>query len=292
MRKFDPKETNLQQLHQLLLGSVAPRPIALASTIDKDGNPNLSPFSFFNVFGVNPPTLIFSPSRRGRDNTTKDTFENVKQHQEVVVNVVTYAMVEQTNLSSHEYAKEVDEFKKSGFTPISSDIVEPLRVKESPVQFECVVKEVIETSQLPAAGNLVICEILKIHVDENVLNAAGDIDQDKIDLVGRLGGDLYSRTSGDAKFMVQKPGSVAGIGIDSLPVQVQNSEILSGNDLGKLGGQTKLPNEAEVLKVLASEDIATFLSHPKKDIKSVHQFAKTLIKANKIHEALCVLISD
>lgn len=205
MKKIIPKETNLSHLHQILLGSVAPRPIALASTIDKNGKPNLSPFSFFNVFGVNPPTLIFSPSRRGKDNTTKDTYENVKQHAEVVINVVNYEMVEQNNLSSNEYDRGINEFEKSGFTPIPSEIVKPFRVKESPVQFECVVKEVIETSQLPGAGNLVICEIVMIHVNENVLNSSGGIDQDKIDLVGRLGGDLYSRTAGKSKFKVEKP---------------------------------------------------------------------------------------
>ncbi len=291
MKKIIPKETNLQQLHQLLLGSVAPRPIALASTIDKEGNPNLSPFSFFNVFGVNPPTLIFSPSRRGRDNTTKDTFENVKQHAEVVINVVNFDMVEQNNLSSHEYAKGINEFKKSGFTPISSEIVKPFRVKESPVQFECIVKEVVETSQLPAAGNLVICEIVMIHVNENVLNSTGSIDQDKIDLVGRLGGDLYCRTSGDAKFMVKKPGVIPGIGIDLLPMNVRNSDILSGSDLAKLGSLPTLPSEDEISKVLASKEIVKHLSKVKGDLTMLHHFAKKLIKDDKLQEALCVLMT-
>ncbi len=290
MKKFNPKETDIQKLHQLLLGSVAPRPIALASTIDKDGKPNLSPFSFFNVFGVNPPTLIFSPSRRGRDNTTKDTFENVKQHAEVVINVVNYDMVEQNNLSSHEFAKGINEFAKSGFTPLASEMVKPFRVKESPVQFECIVKEVIETSQLPAAGNLVICEIVMIHVNENVLNSEGGIDQDKIDLVGRLGGDLYCRTSGSAKFKVTKPGVVPGIGIDALPASIRNSNIFSGNDLGKLGGQPSLPSEEEARKVIASNEIANSFSHVEDDLTVLHQFVKKLIDDNKIYEALCMLI--
>jgi flavin reductase (DIM6/NTAB) family NADH-FMN oxidoreductase RutF len=290
MEKFIPKETNLQKLHQLLLGSVAPRPIALASTIDRDGKPNLSPFSFFNVFGVNPPTLIFSPSRRGRDNTTKDTFENVKQHAEVVINVVNYEMVEQNNLSSHEFEKGINEFSKSGFTPLASEMVKPFRVKESPVQFECIVKEVIETSQLPAAGNLVICEIVMIHVSEDVLNALGGIDQDKIDLVGRLGGDLYCRTSGSAKFKVKKPGVVPGIGVDALPASIRNSNILSGNDLGKLGGQAGFPSEEEARKVIASKGIANPLLQVESDLAALHQFVKTLIDDDKIYEALCVLM--
>lgn len=292
MKNFIPREMKLQQFHKLLLRSVAPRPIALASTMDKDGNPNLSPFSFFNVFGLNPPTLIFSPSRRGRDNSTKDTFENVKQHQEVVINVVTYAMVEQTNLSSNEYPSGVNEFEKSGFTPIASDMVKPFRVKESPVQFECLVKEVIETSQLPAAGNLVICEIVKIHVDENVLNEASGIDQDKIDLVGRLGGDLYCRTSGIAKFNVKKPGLTPGIGIDALHLKVRNSEILSGNDLGKLGGLASFPDQKGIEKVTASLEIKSFLTQAQNEEKAIHEFAKKLIQTGRTSEALCVLLSS
>ncbi|PKP34677.1 MAG: flavin reductase [Bacteroidetes bacterium HGW-Bacteroidetes-17] len=282
MKKIVPGEANLQQFHQLLLGAVAPRPIALASTIDKDGKPNLSPFSFFNVFGVNPPTLIFSPSRRGRDNTTKDTFENIKQHAEVVINVVNYEMVEQNNLSSNEFAKGVNEFEKSGFTPIASEMVKPFRVKESPVQFECVVKQVIETSQLPAAGNLVICEIVMIHINENVLNAKGGIDQEKIDLIGRLGGNMYCRTTGNASFEVKKPGEIPGIGVDSLPDSVRNSEILTGNDLGKLGGLPALPTD---------EDIKQLKLKVPYELPEIHHLAKSLIVEGKVFEALCVLMS-
>jgi len=281
MKIIIPKEANLQQLHQILLGAVAPRPIALASTIDKDGKPNLSPFSFFNVFGVNPPTLIFSPSRRGRDNTTKDTFENIKQHAEVVINVVNYDMVEQNNLSSNEYVKGINEFEKSGFTPIASELVKPFRVKESPVQFECIVKQVIETSQLPAAGNLVICEIVIIHVNENVLNAKGGIDQEKMDLIGRLGGNMYCRTTGNASFEVKKPGDIPGIGVDSLPTSVRNSNILSGNDLGKLGGLPALP---------LHEDIKRLKLNVPEELSEIHLLAKSLIAEGKVFEALCVLI--
>ena len=290
MKKFDPQETDIKSLHQLILGSVAPRPIALASTLDEDGNPNLSPFSFFNVFGMNPPTLIFSPSRRGRDNTTKDTYENVKKHAEVVINMVNYEMVEQNNLSSHEFPAGVNEFDKSGFTPISSLKVKPFRVKESPVQFECKVKEVIETSQLPGAGNLVICEIIMIHVNDEVLNENGGVDQDKIDLVGRLGGDLYCRTSGFSKFIVEKPGLKNGIGVDSLPEHVRNSEVLTGNDLGKLGGLPKLPNKDDIDQTLSSEDVKSLIDHFQDEQHPLHHAAHSLIIKGEIFKALDILI--
>jgi flavin reductase (DIM6/NTAB) family NADH-FMN oxidoreductase RutF len=289
MKKFDPKETDIKSLHQLILGSVAPRPIALASTLDKDGNPNLSPFSFFNVFGVNPPTLIFSPSRRGRDNTTKDTYENVKKHAEVVINMVNYEMVEQNNLSSHEYPAGINEFEKSGFTPISSIKVKPFRVEESPVQFECKVKEVIETSQLPGAGNLVICEIIMIHVNEEVMNKAGGIDQDKIDLVGRMGGDLYCRTSGTSKFIVEKPGLINGVGVDFLPAHIRNSEVLTGNDFGKLGGLAKLPNKDEIDQALSSEDVKMLIVKFQNESNALHYAARDLIAKGEVSKALAIL---
>ncbi len=244
--KINPQTTPPQQFHQLLLGSIAPRPIAFASTVDKDGNPNLSPFSFFNAFGVNPTTLIFSPSRRGRDNTTKDTYENLKEVPEVVINMVSYNMVQQMSLASTEYPKGVNEFVKSGFTAIASEKVKPMRVKESPVQFECKVRQIIETGDTPGAGNLIICEILLAHIDDNILDANQLIDPDKIDLVGRMGGDWYVRTSGDAKFIVPKPLTILGIGIDNLPDKIRFSEFLSGNDLGQLGNLEKLPSTEEI----------------------------------------------
>lgn len=202
---FDPRETPVPLFHKLMLGAVAPRPIAFASTIDKDGHPNLSPFSFFNVFGANPPVLIFSPSRRGKDNTTKHTYENVKEVPEVVINVVNYAMVQQVSDASADFPKGVNEFEMVGFTMEPSDLVRPFRVKESPVQLECKVLQVIETGLKNAAGNLVICEILKMHVDPAILDENGLIDQNKIDLVGRLGGNHYVRASGNALFEVKKP---------------------------------------------------------------------------------------
>ncbi|MEI7898476.1 MAG: flavin reductase family protein [bacterium] len=202
---FDPKETSVQKFHQLMLGSIAPRPIAFASTIDKEGRPNLSPFSFFNAFGANPPVVVFSPSRRGKDNTTKHTFENVKEVPEVVINAVTYEMVQKMSDSSADFPKGVNEFDMVGFTMQPSELVKPFRVKESPVQMECKVLQVIETGSGPAAGNLVICEILRIHVNPSVMDERGRINPDKIDLVGRLGGEWYVRASGSALFELAKP---------------------------------------------------------------------------------------
>jgi flavin reductase (DIM6/NTAB) family NADH-FMN oxidoreductase RutF len=203
--KFDPGDISVPKFHHLMLGAIAPRPIALASTIDKEGRPNLSPFSFFNAFGANPPIVVFSPSRRGKDNTTKHTYENIKEVPEVVINAVTYGMVQKVSDSSADFPKGVNEFDMVGLTMQPSDLVKPFRVKESPVQFECKVLQVIETGYGHAAGNLVICEILRIHVNQEVMDEQGRIDQHKIDLVGRLGGEYYVRASGSALFEMAKP---------------------------------------------------------------------------------------
>ena len=207
--RFDPRELSIPRLQGLVQSAVGPRPIALASTVDAEGRPNLSPFSFFNVFGMNPPVLIFSPSRRGRDNTVKHTYENVLDVPEVVINVVNYSMVQQVSDSSADFPKGINEFEEVGLTMLPSELIRPMRVAESPVQFECKVMQVIETGTGPAAGNLVICEILRMHVNPEILNNKGVIDPDKIDLVGRLGGDLYARASGSALFSVPKPGAPA-----------------------------------------------------------------------------------
>lgn len=283
--RIDPNEISNQEVFRILQGSIGPRPIAFASTVDKDGNVNLSPFSFYNVFGVNPTTLIFSPSRRGRDNTTKHTLDNVKEVAEVVLNAVSYNMVQQMSLSSTEYPKGVNEFEKSGFTPVESLKVKPPRVKESPVQFECKVREIIETSGKPGSGNLVICEILYIHVDEKILDKDGNINPNKIDLVGRLGGDFYSRTNDYSNFTVNKPIATMGIGVDSLPFEVRNSSVLSGNDLGLLGSAENLPEIDEVKKSLMNPLYRSLA----KDEISRHNFAKKLISENNIKEALMVL---
>ncbi len=286
MKTFDPKGMNQQQLHRLLLGSIAPRPIALASTVDHDGNPNLSPFSCFNFFGVNPTTLIFSPSRRGRDNTNKHTYENLKEVPEVVINVVTFDMVQQTSLASTEYPKGVNEFVKAGFTAIASDLVKPFRVKESPVQFECKVRQIIETGDGPGAANLIICEMVKLHINTLVFDDKGEIDVDKLDAVGRLGGDFYVRTSGNAKFPVPKPLQRTGIGIDSLPEKIKYSRYLSGNDLGQLGNIENFPSTEEL------EALTHRYSYLKdKDEKHLFLASMELISEGSATKALTLLMA-
>ncbi|MFK7953913.1 MAG: flavin reductase family protein [Ekhidna sp.] len=292
---IDPKEISVPELHGYLLGAVSPRPIAFASTVDKDGNVNLSPFSFFNVFSANPPIMIFSPARRGRDNTTKHTYENVLEHAEVVVNVVSYDIVEQMSLSSTEYGKGVNEFEKAGFTQVKSEVVEPPRVKESPVSFECKVMEVKSLGDQGGAGNLVICEVLKIHIADRILNENNKIDPNKIDLVGRMGGNWYSRASGDAIFEVAKPLTTMGIGVDQLPKNIRNSTILTGNHLGKLGNVEAIPskedaaafsNEPEVRAILDSFD-------DEENIQTeLHKLAADLLNEGEIDTAWKVLMIE
>jgi flavin reductase (DIM6/NTAB) family NADH-FMN oxidoreductase RutF len=292
MIKIDPNEIPVPRLHQILLGTVAPRPIAFASTIDNQGRPNLSPFSFFNVFGVNPTTLIFSPSRRGRDNTVKHTYENVKEVPEVVINIVNYDMVQQVSLSSTDYPRGVNEFEKAGFTQIPSEKVKPFRVKESPVQFECRVRQVIETGDKGGAGNLVICEILLIHLRDGLFDDKGVIDPLKIDLVARMGGNYYCRASGKAIFMVEKPVQKQGIGIDQLPARIRNSPWLSGNDLGKLGNIEILPSkeEIEIFREVEVKSRDLFTSPDGINDEEVIAVAKKLLTKNLRIEALKVLM--
>ncbi|MFP9100149.1 flavin reductase family protein [Flavobacterium sp. RHBU_24] len=245
MLTIDPKETPTPKLHGYLQGAVGPRPIALASTVDKDGVPNLSPFSFFNLFSTNPPILIFSPSRRVRDNTVKHTLLNAELNREVVINVVNFDMVEQTSLSSTEYAAGVNEFEKAGFTMLPSHMVAPPRVAGAPVQFECRVNEIISLGNEGGAGNLVLCEVLKMHIDESILDQNGAIDQYKIDLVSRLGGNWYSR-SREGLFEVEKPLTTLGIGVDAIPDYIKQSPVFNGNDLGRLGNTQTLPTDEEI----------------------------------------------
>ena len=288
MISINPYTFDHSKFHRLLLGSIAPRPIALASTIDADGNPNLSPFSFFNAFGVNPATLIFSPSRRGRDNTTKHTYQNLKLIPEVVINVVTYNMVQQVSLSSTEYPKGVNEFVKAGLSPLQSERIRPFRVGESPVQFECKVREIIETDDGPGAGNLVICDILLMHVDQSVLNDRNEIDQDKIDLVGRMGGDYYVRTSGDSKFIVPKPLSSMGIGIDRLPEKIRFSPFLSGNDLGQMGNLEELPAPSVIEYFRGNIELKEQISNNQNQVFTI---AKSWISEGRPADALALLMA-
>ncbi len=291
--KIVPGEIKTAQLHAYLLGAIAPRPICFASTIDNNGVANLSPFSFFNVFGSKPPILIFSPARRVRDNTIKHSLENVYETKEVVINVVSYNMVQQMNLSSCEYPKGVDEFVKAGFTPVKSDIVKPYRVKESPAQLECKVLQVIETGKEGGAANLIICEVLCMHIDDNVLDETGKIDPHKIDLVARMGGDHYCRASGSAVFDVHKPNVELGVGVDALPAHIRHSNILTGNNLGMLGNCTVIPIISEDFWDDRFTAILKENSH-NEDAKrdALHQYAKELLDGGDVNKAWRVLLGE
>lgn len=295
MLTLNPKDIATGKLHAYLLSAVAPRPIAFASTIDKNGIPNLSPFSFYNVFSSNPPVAIFSPARRVRDNTTKHTLENVKDIPEVVLNAVNYDMVQQMSLSSTEYPAGVNEFEKAGFTPVASELVKPFRVKESPVQLECKVKEVIALGDKGGAGNLIVCEIVLVHIQESILDDQGRIDQHKIDLVARLGGDWYSRNSGNALFEVPKPLSSLGIGVDAIPVAIRNSHILSGNDLGKLGNVEHMPTENDIASYIQSPEfmlVSEEFKFKQKGENARHEAAKHFLNKNDSATAWKILLSE
>ncbi|UYQ92551.1 flavin reductase family protein [Chitinophaga horti] len=291
--KLIPGEVKTSELHAYLLGAISPRPICFASTIDENGVPNLSPFSFFNVFGSNPVTLIFSPARRVRDNTVKHTLENVYATKEVVINVVSYAMVQQASLSSCEYPKGVNEFEKAGFTAIASEKVKPFRVKESPVQLECIVREVIETGQEGGAGNLVICEPVVVHINDEVLNDMGKIDPHKIDLVARMGADYYCRASGSAVFEVDKPQLKLGIGVDALPAAIRNSSVLTGNNLGQLGNVHAIPDIDPTFNDDHLKNIIQYYSmSPDEMERELHTYAKKLLESNQVQEAWQILLAS
>lgn len=279
-----PKDIPTPKLHGYLLSSIAPRPIAFASTIDENGNPNLSPFSFFNVFSANPPILIFSPARRVRDNTIKHTLINAKATKEVVINIVNYDLVQQMSLSSTEYGEGVNEFEKAGLTMLKSDKVKPFRVAESPVQMECKVNEVIELGTEGGAGNLIICEVVKLHIKEEILDENGAIDQHKIDLVSRMGANWYSRAN-NGIFEVQKPLSSLGIGVDAISSEIKNSAVLTGNDLGMLGNVDALPNQQDVDKF--AEEHPQFVGIKPKE---KHTFAQEFLSKKEIESAWKVLL--
>ena len=295
MLTIDPKEIKTPVLHSYLLSAVAPRPIAFASTIDANGTPNLSPFSFFNVFSANPPIAIFSPALSGRTGLPKHTYENVKEVPEVVINVVNYNIVQQASLSSTEYAKGVNEFEKAGLTPLKSELVKPYRVKESPAQLECKVKQVIELRTQGGAGNLIICEVVLMHISEDVLDENKMIDPRKIDLVARLGGNWYSRTNAGSLFEVTKPILNLGIGIDQIPEHIRTSSVLTGNNLGQLGNVEKTPTTEEVISYKNSaamtEALKTYGNTGAKG-KEVHNAAKGLLDHGKVEEAWKILLSE
>lgn len=294
MKSFEPADLPVSKFHGLLLGCIGPRPIAFASTMDEDGKPNLAPFSFFNVFSANPPVIVFSPSRSGRDNTTKHTYENAKRTMEVVINVVDYSMVHQTSLASTAYPKGVNEFEKAGFTMQASEKVKPFRVKESPAQFECVVKQIIELGDQGGAGNLIICEVVIAHIRKDLLDESLHVDQEKIDLVGRMGGNYYARAHGTALFEVAKPALKTGIGVDQIPAEIRNSVTLSGNDLGQLGNVEELPNETDVNEFRLTELSQLFVdfeNEPQELEKALHIKAKEFISSGLISEAWMTLLS-
>ena len=294
MLSIDPKKIPVPKLHGYLLSAVAPRPIAFASTINSKGEVNLSPFSFFNVFSANPPIAIFSPARRGRDNTTKHTYENVKEHPEVVINIVNHSIVQQMSLSSTEYANGVNECEKAGLTMLKSDLITPPRVAESPVQLGCKVLEVKELGSNGGAGNLVICEVVRIHVKEEFLDIEGKLSTEKLDLVGRMGANWYVRASGAALFEVAKPLTTLGIGIDQIPNDIKNSNILTGNNLGQLGNVESLPNETTVNEfklIELSEVFQEFEDNaPKLEIE-LHKLAKQYLEENKVESAWKTLLA-
>lgn len=285
---LDPNALPLQQTHGHLLGAVGPRPIAFASTVDAEGRPNLAPFSYFNVFSTRPPVLVFSPNRSGRTGQHKDTVLNLHEVPEVVVNVVTRSMVEQVNLASTEYPRGVSEFAKAGFTALASEVVKPARVAESPVQLECTVRQIIELADTPGSGNLVICDIVRIHLHTQILDANGRIDPRRIDLVGRMGGDWYAHANGEALFTVSKPSPQGhGMGIDALPEAIRRSALLTGNDLAQLANLPAPPTAAEVA--------ATLSAHPEisADLGSAearHRFAHALLAERQVAQAWAVLL--
>ena len=285
-----PEAVSTAQLHGYLLGAVGPRPIAFASTVDEKGYPNRSPFSFFNVFSANPPVLIFSPARRVRDNTTKHTLQNVLLTMEVVVNIVNYDMVQQMSLSSTEYGKDVNEFEKAGLTMVPSDVVKPYRVAESPVQFECKVTKVEALGREGGAGNLIFAEVVKVHIDPDVLDENGAIDQRKIDQVARMGGNWYSRAN-LGLFEVPKPLSTLGIGIDNIPEHIRTSSVLTGNDLGMLGNVEEVPDQNAVQEfVSAHVEIRSLISGGER--KPLELKAQEFLRKNDVLSAWKTLLAE
>ncbi|SIR10235.1 flavin reductase family protein [Pontibacter lucknowensis] len=294
MKTINPKETKTAEVHALLLGAIAPRPIAFASTVDEKGNVNLSPFSFFNVFSAKPPIVVFSPARRVRDNTSKHTLENVETTREVVINICNYDIVEQMSLASTEYDKGINEFIKSGLTPEPSVMVKAPWVKEAPVAMECRVNEVISLGPDGGAGNLVICEVLLIHVNENILNEEGKIDPYKLDAVARMGGDYYLRANGDSIFELPKPVRNKGVGVDQIPDFIRNSKLLTGNHLARLGNTEVIPTAEEVEAFKSDPLVSYTLSkyvHDKAQLRAeLEKLGKKLLDDHQVLAAWKVLL--
>ena len=277
MLTIDPKNTPTKDLHQFLLGCIAPRPIAFASTVDENGKPNLAPYSFFNCFSSNPPILVFSSNRRVADNTTKDTLHNIRETGEVVINVVNYSIVRQMTVASISFPSEVNEFKKSGLTPIPSDLVKPFRVKESPAHLECKVKNIITLGEHGGAGHLIICDVLRLHIAKEVVDDRNRIDPHRIDLMGRMGRAYYVRASGSAIHTIVQSVLEIGVGYDQLPEHIRSSSVLTGNNLGQLAGIPELPTKDAVLQILEQDEkVKEMVKSENAQIK-LHEYAKKLL---------------
>ena len=293
IKTLNPTEIPQPDLHSILLTAVAPRPICFASTIDAEGNVNLSPFSYFNVFSSNPPILVFSPARSGRDNSLKHSHQNVKEVAEVTINIVNHAMVEQMSLASTAYDKGVNEFKKAGFTEIPSEKVKPPRVGEAPVSFECSVTEVIELADTPGAGNLILCKVQLIHINEDYFTN-NQLDTKKLDLVGRMGGSWYTRSNGDSLFEIPKPIRTKGIGVDALPKSIRESNILTGNNLGRLGNLEALPSNEAIAEIAKGDELRMLAKKVGKDIEKhknqLHWLAQRILESGETEKAMAILL--
>lgn len=292
-KTIDPKDLTTREIHKILLNAVTPRPIALASTIDKNGNVNLSPFSYFNVFSAAPPILVFSPANRVTDNSRKDTLENILETKEVVINLVDFSLVEPTSLSSVYYERGIDEFLKSGLTKIISEKVLPPRVSESPISFECKVNEVISLGNNGGAGNLIISEIVMIHINKQLLTLNGDIDPLKLNLVARMGGNYYLNVKSENLFEIQKPIGVNAIGVDNLPNHANKSDILTKNDLARLANIETLPKKAQIKKFIESSEIEKITSLANENEKVIlnHKKVKEYLDKNDLESAVLTLFS-
>jgi len=290
---INPKELSQPERHKLLLTAIAPRPICFASTIDLNGNVNLSPFSFFNIFSSSPPVMVFSPARNGRDGSLKHTLQNIYDLNEVVINVVNFSIAEQMSLSSTAYDKGVNEFVKAGLTQIPSDQIKPPRVGEAPVAFECTIDQVIELGDHGGAGNLVIARVVMIHINNDYLDKDGNLDTYKLDLVARMGGNLYCRANGDALFEIPKPLRTKGMGVDGLPAHVRNSRVLTGNDLGRLGNSEALPDDTYINECKYSPEIRAITASEassSEQLISIHQLAQDALSNGQVKKALAILM--
>ncbi|MGB0886203.1 MAG: flavin reductase family protein [Chitinophagales bacterium] len=285
MYSINPYDLPIRERHQLIIGAVGPRPICWASTVNEAGEINLAPYSFFNAYSSNPPILVFSSNRRGRDNTTKDTLHNIEATREVVINIVPYSLVNQMTISSTDYSAEVNEFEKAGVTPLESELVKPFRVKESPVQFECKVTEIIPLGSEGGAGNLFICEIVKMHFSERVLDEDKTLNPFKLDLVARMGKSYYCRANKDSIFEIENPFPKQNLGFDKLPLKILESKVLTGNEIAQLAMETEIPSEEDVADFMKVNEHFVHLSNEEK-----HSLASKFIAEAKVADAFKLLL--